>query len=444
MNTAPSTAHARLFYPRAFSSKQEASVISVLDVGSSKVACLIASLTPSNRSTVFRNRTHDVAILGCGVQRASGIKSGAIVDLKEAEKSIRLAIDAAEQMAGLTIESLIVNLSARHIHSEIVRTDMNPGNARVTASDIAQVITESSSRLLKGDRVLLHALPVNYVVDGSTGISDPKGMFASKISADVHVITAEAPPLRNLELLINSSHLEIDSVVVTPYASALSTVVDDEGELGVACVDIGGGTTSVSVLVGGRVVYTTSFPLGGQDVTMDLARGLSTGIADAERVKTLYGSALIMESADNEVIEIPCVVGTGIKETIDVSRRAVAKIIRQRVDEILGLVNDCLASSGFANQLDRRVVLTGGTSQLTGLVEVARQILGHDVRLGRPLGIHNLPQKAKGAAFAASVGLLIYPQVAYGENLTHNHANKNIISEEGYFSQFKRWIRSSW
>jgi cell division protein FtsA len=423
-------------------SNRRATVVSVLDIGSSKVACLIARLTPRARDKILPGRTHDVTVLGYGMQRARGMKAGTVIDLDAAEQSVRLAVDAAERMAGVTIESLIVNLTAGRLKSEIYRASVDVAGVEVDQSDIQRVLAAGGAHSLTDDRALLHSLPIGYSLDGSVGIKDPIGMLAQKLSVDMHVVTAEIAPVRNLELLINRSHLEVETMVATPYASGLATLVDDESELGVACVDMGGGTTSIAVFADGQVVHTDAIAVGGHHVTMDIARGLSTRLADAERIKTLHGSALATTTDDHDIVGIPTV-GDDRNDVVNIPRGSLTRIIRPRVEEILELVRDRLAASGFAGRVGRRVVLTGGASQLTGLVEVARRILGRNARLGRPLGIAGLPQTAKGPAFAASVGLLIYPQVAQIEQFDAG-MHHSTLTGDGYLSRVGRWLKQSW
>jgi cell division protein FtsA len=370
------------------------------------------------------------------------MKAGTVIDLDAAEQSVRLAVDAAERMAGVTIESLIVNLTAGRLKSEIFRASVDVAGVEVDQSDIQRVLAAGGAHSLTEDRALLHSLPTGYSLDGSVGIKDPIGMLAQKLSVDMHVVTAEIAPVRNLELLINRSHLEVETMVATPYASGLATLVDDESELGVACVDMGGGTTSIAVFADGQVVHTDAIAVGGHHVTMDIARGLSTRLADAERIKTLHGSALATTTDDQDIVGIPTV-GDDRNDVVNIPRGSLTRIIRPRVEEILELVRDRLAASGYAGRVGRRVVLTGGASQLTGLVEVARRILGRNARLGRPLGIAGLPQTAKGPAFAASVGLLIYPQVAQIEQFDAG-SHYSTLTGDGYLSRVGRWLKQSW
>ncbi|WP_407050332.1 cell division protein FtsA [Methyloraptor flagellatus] len=424
-------------------SHRRPTVVSVLDVGSSKVTCLIARLSPRAPDKVLPGRTHDLAVLGYGMQRARGMKSGTVIDLDEAEQSIRLAVDAAERMAGLTIESLILNITAGRPRSEVFRASVDVAGLEVDEADIQRVLSAGGSHSVTDDRSLVHSLPIGYALDGSRGIRDPRGMLGKKLAVDMHVVTADTAPIRNLELAVNRCHLEVETIVATPYASGLSTLVDDEADLGVALVDMGGGTTSMAVFADGAFCHVDAVAIGGHHVTMDIARGLSTRLADAERIKTLHGTALAASSDDHEIIGVPAV-GEDTHDIVNVPRGALTRIIRPRIEETLELVRDRLAASGFAGRVGRRVVLTGGASQLTGLVEVARRILGRNVRLGRPLGIAGLPQAAKGPAYAAAVGLLIYPQVAQIEQFDQRRSRRLMTGTGGRIAKIGQWLRDSW
>jgi cell division protein FtsA len=231
----------------------------------------------------------------------------------------------------------------------------------------------------------------------------------------MHVLTADAAPLRNLELCVNRAHLSVERMVATPYASGLSALVDDEAEMGAACIDMGGGTTTISIFADGKFVHAEVLPIGGGHVTMDLARGLSTRRDHAERLKVMHGSVLLVGGDDRDMVTVQPM-GPDDSEAQQAPRAVMNKIIRARVEETLEIVRDRLARSGFGSVVGKRVVLTGGASQLAGLPEAARRILARNVRLGRPLGVMGLPEAAKGPAFATTVGLLIYPQVAAFES----------------------------
>ena len=265
-------------------------------------------------------------------------------------------------------------------------------------------------------------------------------MVGGKLGVELHVVTSEAAAVRNLMLAVERCHLGIEAVVATPYAAGLSVLVDDEADMGCVVVDMGGGTTSVGVFSNGYLVHTDAIAVGGHHVTMDVARGLTTRTSVAERLKTLYGSAIVSSRDDRDIISAPQV----DEDERHIPRSQLVRIIKPRVEEILELVRDRLRHAGFAAQAGRRVILTGGASQLVGLPEVARHILQGQIRIGRPLGIKGLPEAAKGPAFAASVGLLVYPQVAHVEYFEPRF-NRSMAATgtDGYFSRVGRWFRES-
>jgi cell division protein FtsA len=270
-------------------------------------------------------------------------------------------------------------------------------------------------------------------------------MVGDEIGVDMHVLTAEAAPMRNLELCINRSHLSVERVVATPYASGLAALVDDEAEMGAACIDLGGGCTTMSIFAEGKFVHAESLPIGGNHVTMDLAKGLSTRLEHAERLKVMHGSALPVAGDDRDIISIQPIGADDGEGTLQVPRAVMNKIIRARIDETLELIRDRLARSGYANLVGRRVVLTGGASQLTGLSEAARRILARNVRLGRPMGVSGLPEAAKGPAFSATAGLLVYPQVAEFEGRVKSGGVFRLRSTGtgGRLQRVGQWLRDS-
>jgi cell division protein FtsA len=383
-------------------------------------------------------------VLGFGSTRSRGIKSGVVVDLEEAERAIRLAVDAAERMAEVTIGSLIVNVTSGRLCSETFSASVDLAGEMVVQSDIQRVLASGGAHSVSQGRVVVHSLPIGYSLDSHRGVADPSGMVGSSLGVDMHTVTADEALLCNLELAINRCHLEVETVVATPYAAGLAVLVDDEAELGVACVDLGGGTTSLSIFHDGQFVHADAIAIGGHHVTLDIARGLSTRLADAERIKTRHGSALPSVTDDRDILTIPPVGDDERDIPNSVPRAALTRIIRPRVEEILEMVRDMIARSGFADEVGKRVVLTGGASQLTGYGETARRILGRNVRLGRPLGIAGLPEAARGPAFAAAVGLIVYPQVARIEQFqARASAGLQMTGTDGYIARMGRWIKDS-
>jgi cell division protein FtsA len=422
-------------------------VVSILDIGSSKICCLIARLKPidpNETGEALRGRTHSIEVLGFGHQRSRGIKSGVVANLDAAEQAIRLAVDAAERMAGVTVESLIVNVSCGRLQSETYSATVALSGKEVGESDIGRVLAASRRHSVTEGRTAVHSLPIGYSLDADGGIGDPRGMLGELLGVDMHMVTGDAQPLRNLELCINRCHLSIAALVASPYASGLSVLVDDEAELGCATIDFGAGTTTIAVFMKGRFVHVDAIAIGGHHITTDIARGLSTRIEDAERLKTMDGSSLPSVSDDRDMLSVPPIGDDEGDVPNHVPRSALTRIIRPRVEEILELVRDRLNSSGFASMVGRRMVLTGGASQLTGLAEAARRVLARNVRLGRPLGITGMPEVARGPAFATAVGLLIYPQVAEMEQFNAGTGGQLAMTGTGgYFARVGQWIRDS-
>lgn len=419
-------------------------IVTVLDVGSSKVCCVVAQVSPTAPTQLLRGRTHKVKVIGIGHQKSQGVKSGVVVDLGRAEQSIRLAVDAAERMAGLTVDSLLVNLTAGRLKSHTFAATVNLGGHEAAEVDIKRVLAAGAKQALKVEREVIHVLPVSFSLDAERGVRDPRGMVGDTLGVDMHVLTGDAAPQRNLELAINRSHLSVERMVATPYASGLAALVDDELEMGAACIDMGGGSTSIAVFSDGKFAYADALAIGGSHVTMDLSKGLSIGFDDAERLKVMHGTSLPASADDRDVVIVHPLGGDNGGVPMQVPRSLMSRIVQARVEETLELLRDRLNKSGFGNVVGRRVVLTGGASQLAGLPDTARRILGRNVRIGRPLGIGSLPEAAKGPAFSAAVGLMIYPQVSAFENERAGGASRLRMSGTGgRFQRMSQWLRDS-
>ena len=419
-------------------------VLSVLDVGTNKIVCLIAKLRPLEAGEMLPGRTHQAQILGIGHQRARGIKSGAVVDMELAEQSVRQAVDAAERMAGVRVDSVIVNVSCGRLSSEHYSATVQVGGHQVADGDIHRVLDAGASHCVRDRRAVLHSLPIGHMLDGVNGIRDPRGMLGRTLGVDMHVVTAEASPAKNLMLAIERCHLHVEAMVATPYAAGLAALVDDEAEMGVTLIDMGAGTTSVAVFANRSFVHADGLAVGGSHVTTDVARGLSTRLSEAERLKVLYGATIASPSDERETIAVPPVGEDEHAGPHHVPRSRLVRIIRPRIEEILELVRDRLKASGAWAEAGRRVVLTGGASQLTGTVELSRKILDRQVRIGRPLGITGLPEAAKGPSFAASVGLLVYPQVAGIEHFEPQGRSRGLATgTDGYMARVGRWLKDS-
>ena len=424
-------------------SARKSAILSVLDIGTSKVVCLIARLLPMEASETLRGRTHRCRILGIGHQRSRGIKGGAVVDMDEAEQAVRLAVYAAERMAGVQVDSVLVNASGGRLASQLFHADINLGGKAVSDLDVQRVLEAATARTAAPGRAVLHSLPTGYHLDGARGILDPRGMLAGALGADMHVVSADAAALRNLMLAVERCHLKIEAIIATPYAAGLSVLVDDEAGMGAVLVDMGAGTTTIGVFADGHLRHVDAVAVGGNHVTMDIARGLNTSLADAERLKTLYGACITAVSDERETLAV-VQVGEDGQEPAHVPKSHLVRIIKPRVEEILELARDRLKAAGFSSQAGRRLVLTGGASQITGMAEAARRSLSPQVRIGRPLGIEGLPESAKSPAFAAAVGLMIYPQVAGIEHFEPRRAGTMAgTGTDGYIARVGRWLKES-
>jgi cell division protein FtsA len=426
---------------------RKTAILTVLDIGSTKTVCMIARMVPCDSGRYLHGRTHEPEVIGIGHTRSLGVKSGLINDLDAAEQSIRHAVDSAERMAGLTVESMIVNVSAGRLASNMSSASIKLDSDRpIGKSDIQKVLKAGIARAANTDRTVMHLLPVDHVLDGERGIVDPRGMIGSELTLNMHVLTADAAPLRNVEMCINRAHLSVDSMVATPYASGLSALVDDELDLGCACVDMGGGTTSVSIFADRAFIHADSIPVGGHHATMDIARGFSCRLEDAERMKVMQGSALATQADERDVIQIPAIGEEDDSNATQVPRSLLNRIIAARVEETLEMLRDRINKSGYSSVVGKRVVLTGGAAQLTGLPETARRILGRNVRIGRPLGVSGLPASAKGPAFAAAAGLMIYPQVASNDQCSMKFRSPFRVAgtgTDGPLGRMTQWLREN-
>jgi len=378
--------------------KSSTGSIAVLDIGTSKIACFIAQVDSAG----------EMKIVGIGHQLSKGIRSGIITDFAEAEASIIAAVHAAEQMAGETVENVIVSLSGGNLTSRNVTVEMTMLGEEVTDRDIMDIIEQGRASILHNESDIIHCIPVSYYLDGARGIADPRKMFGKKLGADLHIITGLPSVTRNLAHCVGRCHLNVEEYIASPYASALSCLENDEKQLGVTLVDMGGGVTSFAVFAGGKNVYTDAIAIGGQHVTNDIARGLSTGLQHAERLKTLHGSAIASPKDDQVMIEVPPLGEEESEDPTTMPRSMLVGVIRPRIEEIFEMIRSKIEMGGAGAMAGKRVVLTGGASQLLGVRDMAANILGKQVRLGRPRPLPGLAEAASGPAFSTAIGMLDY------------------------------------
>lgn len=405
-------------------SRMRGGLIAALDVGSSKVCCAIGQVQGTN----------SFEILGIGQQLSSGVKSGVVIDMDEVITSIVNAVHTAEKMAGVTIRDVIISVNGTHLKSVNFAVELNVSGHPIDDTDLRRVILQAKAAREDASFQALHTVPTGYALDGAKGIRDPRGMTGDRLWVSVHTLLGKSSALYNLSSCVARSHLEVSGLVVAPYASGLACLVEDEMELGVILIDMGGSTTSFAVFHEGQLRHTECIPIGGAHVTMDIARCFSTTLTNAERLKTLYGSAIPSVADDREMIVVP-LVGEGRGEgTNQMPRSALVSVIKPRIEETFEYVRDRLKKAGVDPFVGRRVVLTGGASQLAGVREVATLILGKNIRLGKPLHL-GTSEISQDPSFATCAGLLSYGQtehIAYLHTLPQTRSRR-FLSQMGFY-----------
>jgi cell division protein FtsA len=416
--------------PRRAAIRPRGGLIAALDIGTTKVSCLIA------KAEAGVPQVH-----GIGHQISRGVRGGTIVDLEAAGTSVMNAVHAAEEMAGETIEGVVVNLSGGFSASRIIKAEINVAGHEIADAQLQRVLEQGYLLRESGDRQIIHSVPVGFSIDDSRGIRDPRGMFGERLGVNMNVVTARAAGVRNHSAAIGRAHLAVDALVVSPYAAGLSCLVEDEIDLGVTLIDMGGGTTTIGVFFDGNLIFADSVPVGGGHVTNDIARGLSTTVAHAERMKTLFGGAISASSDERETLAVPQLGEEDEGHVTHVPKSLLVGIIAPRVEETFELVRDRLEASGFDKIAGRRVVLTGGACQLQGVREFAGLILDKQVRIGRPLRVQGLAEATAGPAFSTTVGLLHFALSERAESARGRR--RRTRQGNGLFGRLGHWLRDN-
>lgn len=374
--------------------QKRADTVAVLDIGSNKVVCMIGQQDPNM----------GVRLIGSGFGVSAGLKGGVVVNMDAAEAGIRTAVEKAERQAGIAIQSVAVNVSTRTLRSQHMTVQTEFASGEVADRDLTRIVSSSLSELAQPEDAILHAIPLNFTVDDEDGIRDPRGMFGSKLGVDMHFVLAGIGPLRNLAHCVERCHLRISRVYVSPYGAGLSVLTDDEKDLGVTVIDLGAGITTAAIFRDNTLVHVDAIPHGGQSITNDIALVLSTPMEAAERIKTIYGSAL--HGADDDYVNIPCP-PMGAQDTLHHEPKSLlTSVVRSRSEEIFEKLRDRMIDAGLDVYSGRRIVLTGGGAHLTGVREVAEQVFNKRVRIGRPHGVLGLPETLSGPDFAVAAGML--------------------------------------
>jgi cell division protein FtsA len=373
----------------------EASMIVALDIGTSKVVCLVAEVRPDGQ----------LEVVGIGSHPSRGLKRGVVVNIESTVNSIHRAVEEAELMAGCKIHSVTVGIAGSHISSLNSHGIVAVRDREVTEHDLERVIDAASAVAIPADQRILHILPQEYLIDHQEGIKEPLGMSGVRLEAKVHLVTGATNAIQNIEKCVRRCGLEVDGVVLEQLASSYAVLTEDEKDLGVCMVDIGGGTTDIAVFTGGSIRHTGVIPVAGDQVTNDIAMALRTPTQHAEQLKIKYACALAQLANADETIKVPSV---GDRPPRDLSRQALAEVVEPRYDELFTLIQTELRRSGFEDLIPAGIVLTGGTAKMEGVVELAEEIFHMPVRLAMPHGIRGMDDILQNPIFSTGMGLLHY------------------------------------
>nr|WP_295660735.1 cell division protein FtsA [Polymorphobacter sp.] len=373
--------------------------VTVLDVGTSKVAALIALIGANGA---------DPRVIGVGQRVCHGVRRGLVADMEKTESAIRAAVDQAERNAGVQAEAVYVNMSAGGLRSEVESVEIDIAGHKISAADMTTLLAAGRARIDPGSRTVLHAQPALYSIDGLTGVQSPVGFHADRLGMDIHIVTADTPPIRNLDLAVRSAHLGVRTMVASPAASSLAVLAAEERELGVALIEIGAGVTNIAVHMMGQLVGVASIAMGAGDITNDIASAFATRRSHAERLKTLHGAAITAQKDNHDIIEVPPISDDDTAEPLRVPKSQIVAVVRHRLDLLFGEVALRLPQMGFAGPQARQVVLTGGGAEIKSIADFAQGVLGKNVRLGRPRGLTGLPDAQSGCAFATLAGLALF------------------------------------
>ena len=373
--------------------KTSKQMIVALDIGTSKVVALVADITPEG----------GIEIIGLGSHPSRGLKRGVVVDIESTVQSIQRAVEEAELMAGCQIHSVYAGIAGSHIKSMNSHGIVGVRDKEVTAQDVERVLEAARAVAIPADQKLLHILPQEYLIDGQEGIKEPVGMAGVRLEARVHIITGAVSAAQNIVKCVRRCGLEVDDVIVEQLASSHAVLTPDERNLGVCLVDIGGGTTDIAVFVDGAIRHTSVIPIAGDQVTNDIAVALRTPTNHAEDIKLRYACALRQLTNPDETIEVP---GMGDRPPRKMERQVLAAVVEPRYEELLSLIQAELRRSGFEDLIPAGVVLTGGSSKMEGVVELAEEVFHMPVRLGYPQFVEGLADVVRNPIYATAVGLL--------------------------------------
>ncbi|MCV6605537.1 MAG: cell division protein FtsA [Porticoccaceae bacterium] len=401
-----------------------------LDIGTSKVVAIVGSLSPDGQ----------LEIVGTGMYHSTGMKKGVVVNIESTVHSIQRAIEEAELMAGCHIHSVYVGIAGSHIRSLNSHGIVAIRDREVNPQDVERVIDAARAVAIPADQEILHVLPQEFIIDNQEGVREPLGMSGVRLEAKVHLVTCAANAAQNIKKCIRRCGLEVEDVILEQLASSYAVLTDDEKQLGVCLVDIGGGTTDIAIFTEGAIRHTGVIPIAGDQVTNDVAMALRTPTPHAEELKIKYACALANLAGPEESIKVPSV---GDRPPRDLSRQALAEVVEPRYDELFTLIQGELRRSGFEDLVAAGIVLTGGTAKMEGVVELAEEIFHMPVRLGAPSNITGLTDIVNNPIYSTGVGLLLYGMQQQQEGSVRRTSNSPEGSGESLFGRVKQWFQGS-
>jgi cell division protein FtsA len=412
---------------RVMNTTAESKLIVGLDIGTSKIVTIVGEVSPNGT----------IKVVGVGSHPSRGIKKGVVVNIESTVQSIQRAIEEAELMAGCQIHSVYAGIAGSHIRSMNSHGIVAIKDREVEQSDIERVLDAAKAVAIPADQRILHVLPQEYVIDLQEGIKEPIGMAGVRLEAKVHMVSGALNAAQNIEKCVQRCGLEIDDIILEQLASSYAVLTDDEKELGVCMVDIGGGTTDIAIFTEGAIRHTAVIPIAGDQVTNDIAMALRTPTQHAEEIKIKYACALTQLAGADELIKVPSV---GERAPRNLSRQALAEVVEPRYEELFTLIQAELRRSGFEDMIAAGIVLTGGTSMMEGVVELAEEIFHVPVRLAKPHGVEGLTDVVANPIYATSVGLLIYGAKHQLGELVFAKKEDDPI---GFLARVKNWIKGN-
>lgn len=369
-------------------------ILTAIDVGSSKVAALIAGQTADG----------GLIALGTGLREARGMKFGCVADIAAVDRVVREALEQAESIAGLEVRDVWVGFGGGTLTSRILSHEEQSGGGAIDEDDIAELLLRAREMALDDRRAVLHAQTALFTLDGNAGVRNPIGLFADRLAVDIHLVEGDRGPVSNLVTAVRAAHVNIREVVSTSMAAGMSALTPEQRDLGVAVVDIGAALTNIALFAGGMLVGLATLTIGGDAITDDIASEFSTRRSTAERLKCFHGSAISSPRDHQDQIDIEPAPGEA--NATKITRAQLNAVIRKRLDHLVPQIGATLKSMGYADPVARQVVLVGGGAELKGMADYVQSVLGGAARIGRPIGIQSLPDAHSGAAFAVAVGLV--------------------------------------